>query len=133
MKKDLDLLIISGLENRKTLLQMLSGLSINVFNVSTIGQAQELLARKDIGVVFCEERLPDGTFRDLLHLQSAKTRITSWVVMLTTGEWAEYLDALGLGAADAVRCPLQSTDVEMALICATRKQREFEAPLGLSA
>jgi hypothetical protein len=36
--------------------------------------------------------------------------------MLCTGEWEEYLEALHLGAAEVIRCPLQPTDVDLALI-----------------
>jgi DNA-binding NtrC family response regulator len=133
MKKDLDLLIVSGLENRRTLSRIFSGLPVNVFHAATIGQARELLSRQEVGVVFCEERLPDGTLGDLLKAQFAKPRMTRWVVLLATGESGRYLDALRLGAADAIRCPLQPTDVEMALIRATRNQQVTGTALGLTA
>jgi hypothetical protein len=40
--------------------------------------------------------------------------------MLCTGEWDEYLEALHLGAEEVLRCPLQPTDVDLALIHAMR-------------
>ena len=43
-----------------------------------------------------------------------------FVVMLCTGEWEEYLEALRLGAEEVLRCPLQPTDVDLALIHAMR-------------
>jgi DNA-binding NtrC family response regulator len=132
MKKDLNLLIVSGLENRGILSQILAGLPVNVFTATSIAQAQELLFSQPIQVVFCEERLPDGSFRDLLRRQFVKAQATRWVVLLTTGEWAEYLEALKLGATDAVRCPVKSTDVDLALIRATRNMPGTEFPSPLS-
>src|SRR5215472_1221379 len=107
MKKTLDILIVSGSENRRILSQFLAGLPINMFSAASIAQAQELVFRHQIQVAFCEERLPDGSFRDLLRMQFVKAQATRWVVLLTTGEWAEYLEALKLGATDAVRCPMK--------------------------
>lgn len=56
MKNVLHFLIVSGLENRK-MLQISGGLPINVCHPGTIRQAQDLLCRQEIGVVFCKERL----------------------------------------------------------------------------
>jgi DNA-binding NtrC family response regulator len=56
---------------------------------------------------------------------------TRFVVMLCTGEWEEYLEALRLGAEEVLRCPLQPTDVDLALIHAMRSgvaKREMAAP-----
>jgi DNA-binding NtrC family response regulator len=128
MKKDLNLLIVSGLKNRRILSQFLAGLPIHVFTAASISQAQELVFRQQIQVVFCEERLPDGSFRDLLRMQFVKAQATRWVVLLTTGEWAEYLEALRLGATDVLRCPMNPTDIDLALIRATRKLPGTEIP-----
>jgi hypothetical protein len=35
-------------------------------------------------------------------------------------EWEEYLEALRLGAEEVLRCPLQPTDIDLALIHALR-------------
>ena len=35
-------------------------------------------------------------------------------------EWEEYLEALRLGATEVLRCPLQPSDVDLALIHAMR-------------
>jgi hypothetical protein len=44
-----------------------------------------------------------------------------------TGEWEEYLEALRLGAAEVLRVPLQSTDIDIALFHAMRQGRENQA------
>jgi hypothetical protein len=41
-------------------------------------------------------------------------------LLLFTGEWEEYLEAIRLGTTEVLRCPLQSTDVELTLIHVAR-------------
>jgi len=121
MEKQWDTLVVSArLENRRALLRILKGLPINAFTVSTVQQAHEALSSHSIRLIFCEENFTDGSYRDLLaavHSSPAKTLL---VLMLCTGDWEEYLEALRLGAIEVLRCPLQSTDVELTLIRAAR-------------
>ena len=116
-----DVLIVSARnENGKTLLRILGDLPVNVFFVTTIGQAREVLAKRCVEMIFCEEFLPDGTYRELMEYVLALNSSTAFVVTLCTGEWDEYLEAIRLGATDVLRCPLQSIDVELVLIRAAR-------------
>jgi hypothetical protein len=50
-----------------------------------------------------------------------------FIVVQCTGEWKEYLEALRLGAAEVLRAPLQSTDIDIALFHAMRQGRENQA------
>ena len=60
-------------------------------------------------------------------------RIASrFVIMLQTGEWNEYLEAMRLGAFEVIRCPVQPTDIEMTLINATRDQAQ-KAAMSMNA
>ena len=123
MDNGLPILIVSCRpENRKTLMRVFDGLPIDSYSASTIQQAKETLDSRSFSVVFCEERLSDGCYRDLLNdvRLSAASQNTGFVVMLCTGEWEEYLEALRLGAEEVLRCPLQPTDIDLALIHATR-------------
>jgi len=129
MQKQRVLLVVSArLENKKTLLNILDNLStnsaVNTLATSTLAQAQEVLSTQPVSVIFCEERLPDGAYQDLLGQALAKQEGIQFIVMLCTGEWKEYLEALRLGAADVVRCPLRPTDVELALIHAMREEQQ---------
>jgi DNA-binding NtrC family response regulator len=117
MDNGLPILIISCRpENRRMLLRVFDGLPIDSYSASTISQACESLAARSFSVVFCEERLSDGSYRDLLQYVRANCEGTRFVVMLCTGEWEEYLEALRLGAEEVLRCPLQPTDIDLALI-----------------
>ena len=125
MTQQWELLVVSSrLENKKALLRILKDLPASVITASTIEQAGEVLATHSIRLVFAEEHFIDGSYRELLTVIRFANLNTRLVLMLCTGEWPEYLEALRLGAADVIRCPLQATDVELSLI---RAAREYEA------
>ena len=122
-----DVLIVSDhLENRKLLLSTLKGLPVSAFCVSTIADAMEVLRSHPSAVTFCEERVSDGSYRQLLTAVVASGRTNRFIVVLCAGEWEESLEALRLGASETLRCPLQAPDIDIALIRATRRgQHEF--------
>jgi DNA-binding NtrC family response regulator len=121
MDNELTILIVSCRpENRKMLLRVFDGLPIDSYSASTLQQAKEALRLRSFSVVFCEERLADGTYGDLLRDVQSLSEDVRFVVMLCTGEWDEYLEALRLGAEEVLRCPLQPTDIDLALIHAMR-------------
>jgi DNA-binding NtrC family response regulator len=117
----------SSMDNRKSLLNVLESLSLNAISCTALGQVEEVLSRNNVLLAFCDERLTDGSFRDLLAAGKAKGSNVRVVVMIRTGEWDEYLEAMRMGAFDAVRCPLQPTDVELIVLRALRESREAVA------
>jgi DNA-binding NtrC family response regulator len=124
MEKQWELLVVSAhLENRNALLRILDALPVNVFSASTVEQAHEVLATHSIRLIFSEELLPDGSYKDLLADVRSLHSHTRLILMLCTGEWKECLEGMRLGAADVIRYPLQPTDVELALIRAIRDQQ----------
>jgi DNA-binding NtrC family response regulator len=130
LDKSWDILVVSArLENKRALLRILQGLPVSAFTASTLQQAHEVLSAHSIRVIFCEENFADGSYRDLLAAVHTPQIRTPLVLMLSTGEWEEYLEAMSLGATDALRCPLQPTDVELTLI---RVAREHERQIDRS-
>jgi DNA-binding NtrC family response regulator len=127
MENEVDVLIVSSrIENKGTLLRTLEGLPVNTFSASTVFQALEFLAIHPLAIIFCEERLPDGSYRDLLGSVPSSPQMNRLIVVQCAGEW-EYLEALRLGAAEVLRVPLQSTDIDIALFHAMRQGRENQA------
>jgi two-component system, NtrC family, response regulator PilR len=121
MDNGLPILIVSCRpDNRKMLMRVFEGLPIDSYAAATLQQAKEALRLRSFSVVFCEERLSDGTYAELLRDIRATSEDTRFVVMLCTGEWEEYLEALRIGAEEVLRCPLQPTDIDLALIHAMR-------------
>jgi DNA-binding NtrC family response regulator len=127
MDNGLPILIVScRAENRKMLMRIFEGLPIDSYTAHTLEQAREALKSRPFSVVFCEERLSDGSYRDLLADLRAAADEIRFVVMLCTGEWEEYLEAMHRGAEEVLRCPLQPTDVDLALIHAMRGAHKKE-------
>lgn len=121
MEIPLPILIVSCRhENRKMLMRIFEGLSVDSYVAPTLEEARLALKSRPFSLVFCEERLPDGPYRELLSDIQCSSQDTQFVVLLCTGEWEEYLEALRLGAEEVLRCPLQPTDVDLALIRAAR-------------
>lgn len=113
-------------ENRKTLVRMFDELSINSYVAPTIRDARELLGSRSLSMVFCEERLSDGSYCDLLRDVRATWPETGFVVLLCTGEREEYLQAMRLGAQEVLRSPLRPTDVDLVLIQAMKESDRKE-------
>jgi two-component system, NtrC family, response regulator len=135
MKPPLQLLIVSSrIEAKKALLHVVEGLPINAYTSPTIEQAWEVLMNHPIDVIFCDERLPDGTYPDFLSAVRSDHGTTRFIVLLSSEEWEDYLLALRLGVSDVLRGSFQPTDVELVLIRASRAvgQRE-ELHLSASA
>ena len=131
MDKPWDILVVSArLENKKALLRILQGLPVSAFTASTVQQAHEVLSTHSIRLIFCEETFADGSYRDLLAAVRTPQTRTPLVLMLSTGEWEDYLEAMSLGATEALHCPLQPTDVELTLIRVAREnERQVERPV----
>jgi two-component system response regulator HydG len=123
-----DVLIVSSrIENRRTVPRTLEGLPVNTFSASTIDQALEVLSSHPLAVIFCEERVADGSYRDLLASIPNTRETKRFIVVLSTGEWEECLEALRLGAAEVLCSPLQAPDIDIALFHAMRQGRENQA------
>lgn len=121
MQTQFDVLVVSAsIEDRKALIKVLESLSGNVFSCSNLAQARDVIAHRPMNLVFCDEHLPDGSYRDMVEL--LRNRDISLPVVVTThvGEWKEYLEATELGAFDMIPFPLRPTDVELTVIRAMR-------------
>ena len=133
MEKELDLLLVScRYENRETMFRVFRDLPVNPYSVSTVQQAKEFLSDHPVEAVFCEERLGDGSYREVLTELRCQSPCARFVLMMCTGEWVDYLEALRLGVAEVLRAPLQAINVDLALIHAFRenlKNTEFASQL----
>jgi DNA-binding NtrC family response regulator len=108
------------LECRRALVRILESLSVNTFASSTLAEAEEVLSHQGVALVFCDDHLTDGSYRDLLQILRAWKKSPHIVVTTRKGEWKEYLEALGLGVSDMIQYPYRPTDVELNVLRATR-------------
>jgi DNA-binding NtrC family response regulator len=121
------LVVGPDIEVRRALLRTLAALSTDVMVCSTRTQAQEVLSKQTVDVVFCDEHLPDGSYDELIHSNHWDDRIPRVVVTTRTGEWGLYFEAVSKGAFDVIRSPWYAADVEMAVIRALREERHLHS------
>lgn len=125
MSKEWGVLVASGnFEHRRSLIRILEELPLNVISVSTFQQAEEVLARQHISLLFSDQRLADGSYKRLLsHTPSAGQTPR---VVLTTEESdpvdlqeVDYRHVLG-----TLKYPFHATDVELQIIRAAHEEQE---------
>jgi DNA-binding NtrC family response regulator len=117
-----DVLVASSdMEERRSLVRVCEGMSMNVISCNGLSQVEEVLSRQAVGIVFCDENLSDGSYRDLLTAKRDRKNGPRIVVTSRTWDWEEYLEAMRLGAFDVVRRPWHPTDVEMVVLSAMRE------------
>src|SRR5580693_1256051 len=117
------LVVSADLESRRSVTKILEALSVQVIPCSTLNQAEQVLSLQRPHLIFCDERLPDGSYSDLLELKDPG-RIPPPIVVLTRiGEWELYMDATRRGAFDVIRSPWCPTDIELSLIRGAREER----------
>ena len=126
------LLVSPHMEVRHPLLRTLQALSADVTVCSTRAQAEEALSRQAFEIVFCDEHLPDGSDCDLIHSFGRDDGIPRVVVTTRTGEWELYFEAIRKGAFDVIRSPWHATDVELAVIRASREQDRTALSRGVA-
>jgi len=114
----------SELENRRALAAILQKEGYETLSASRVSECQEALASQKVNVVFCDRRLTDGSYRDVLAITRASRQMIRVVVTSRLADWDEYLEALHHGAFDLIASPCQPTDVLWALIQARREDHE---------
>ena len=91
----------------------------------SIQEARGALAQENVLLIFCESRLVDGTYEDLL---AAAKNVRSQARIVVAGLDADQFDSLGycrarqLGAFDVLRKSYGIRDLEWVVICAIRDE-----------
>ena len=122
----------SELENRRALAEILEKEGYDTICVSRASECKEVLETHKVGLVFCDRRLTDGSYRDVLAAARASQGKVRVVVTSRLADWNEYLEALHHGAFDLIASPGRPTDVLWAILQARREEHE-PAPLLAAA
>jgi DNA-binding NtrC family response regulator len=102
---------------------ILDSKDLSLVPFQSIEQACNALAREKVLLIFCENRLDDGTYEDLL---AAAKSVNSQARVVVTGLDSDQFDSLGycrareLGAFDVLRKSYGLKDLEWIVICAMR-------------
>ena len=117
MEKPLQVLVVScHAETRRTLAGVLRDLPVRTHSFFTVTQAAQLLSACPVDIVFCEELLSDGSYKELLGPLRVTQPDARFVLVMRDGEWPEYLEALRLGVEDVLRPPLLPIDIDLVFI-----------------
>jgi two-component system, NtrC family, response regulator PilR len=128
-----DILVASSdLEGRRALSNILGNLGVDPLTSATVRECKELMASERVGLIFCDRLLADGNCYDLLNASRIGRTKARVVVMSSTADWDEFLEAMRLGAFDVIASPCRATDVEWMIIQALRYERT-EARMALKA
>lgn len=107
---------MSDADGRNALASALEAKGLNAVVASTLRETRNILSHERVAVLFCQNKLEDGAFSDLLG-DSAKAKIPM-VVCSPSYEPGIYMDAMSKGAFDFIAAPYAQREVEWILSCA---------------
>ena len=69
----------SHMEDRTSLIHILESLSLDVISCSDMDQVHEVLSRRNVPLLFCDEHLSEGCLRDLVSadIPARRRRVSS--------------------------------------------------------
>ena len=124
------LVVSSELEHRRKLNDILHKEGFETICASRVSECEQALQTQNIALIFCDRRLCDGSYRDIISISRASNQQARVVVTSRLADWDEYLDALHHGAFDLITSPCRPTDVVWAIVQARREEHE---PAGFVA
>ena len=106
------LVVFSDSHHRDALATLLAHCGLRPILSRSVSEARTILARQAICLIFCDARLADGTFRDILaEVERACARVPV-VVASHLADWDHYLEAMHLGVFDYITLPCRRVEVE---------------------
>jgi DNA-binding NtrC family response regulator len=120
--------VSSDLVLRRKLTGILGNLGLDPVRVASLRECHEILTQKRVGLVFCDVRVSDGNYQDLLAAYPQSDHRPRVVVTSASADWDEYREAMQRGAFDIISVPCRHTDVEWMVIQAIRAERQAERP-----
>ena len=120
--------VSSDLADRDQLTGVLASLGLHPVATSSLRECREILAQKNVELVFCDRHLVDGNYQDLLATSRQSGDRPRVVVTSHSADWDEYTEAMRCGAFDIISAPCRRTDVEWMVIQAKRAGRDAERP-----
>ena len=132
MDKPTAILVVSSeSKNRHALADILNRVGWGTVCASTVGECQQILSSGNIGLVLCDRRLTDGTYRDALFIARLLGRNVRLVVTSRLADWSEYLEALHDGAFDLIAFPGQTAEIVRVISQARCEERKTGMPFAV--
>ena len=117
------IVVSSDIERRRQLSDILTRQGADPICVSSVRECQEVLGNHRARLVFCDEHVADGSYKDLLAAYRLSDRKPRLVVTSLLADWDLFKEAMRRGAFDVIAAPCRPTDVEWMLIQAQREER----------
>ena len=105
------LVVSSELHNRCALADILNREHWETICASTVNQCRQVLAKRNVTLVFCDRQLPDGTYCDVLSFIRSSNVNVPVVVTSRLADWNEYFEVLNEGGFDLIASPCHATEV----------------------
>ena len=112
------------MESRRSLATILKRLGLDPVCTSTVSECRVMLAKENVGLVFCDRDLADGNYRDILVASRATKRQPGVVLTGQRGNCDENHEAIDFGVFGVTATPYHPTDVEWMVIQARRDERK---------
>ena len=106
------LIAFSDSEIMISLCEALAETDVELDHCSSLSELRAGLAKSRVDIIFCQTRLPDGTFRNLLHFLDSAGLDPAVIVCADMFDKITYLDAMTLGAFDYVAFPFQKAAMD---------------------
>ena len=115
------LLALSDPASVEAMCDALAGTNAELDFCPNLSALRANLGRGKSLIVFCQARLPDGTFRDLLKLAASQDTQIPVVVCSDFYDKTTYIEAMSLGAYDYIAFPYRRSEVEWSIGNVLRK------------
>jgi DNA-binding NtrC family response regulator len=126
------MVVSSNVDNRRYVAGMLERQGVDAVCASTLIQFEELLQKREIGLVFCDPQFPDGSYQDVLAVTRYAESSPKVVVMSAEMTPEECHQAKLRGAFDIIPTPCRPPYIEWMVIMARRAWPvQAKAPEGL--
>jgi len=106
------LVACADIERRASLVDVLSQCDVTPSTAASVSEVRTALRQRSVHLVFCEDGLPQGGFREVLGLTKATGAGVPLVVSSPLGDLNEYMEAMQLGAFDFIAPPYRRVEVE---------------------
>jgi DNA-binding NtrC family response regulator len=117
------LVVGADVGKRTALVDILEECGLEPMIASNVKETRQILARRLMHVVFCEDSLPDGGFREILCLVKANRPEIQVVLSSMLGDVDEYIEAMNLGAFNFIAPPYRSTEIVSVVDGACKRYR----------
>ena len=127
-----NVMVVSNLlQTQQAFASFLGRCGIAPILASTVREAQAILSRHPISIIFCSDELPGGGVDAFIRQTSVPPGQVPVVVVSRLDDWGRYLKFLQIGAFDYVLYPSSGNEIERvvrnALSCARPESSKYVA------